>query len=242
MLSIAILDDERKVLDDYERIIPIWLKRNDIKGKIEVATTDPRLFMEEIREQKVNVCIIDINLKTETTGLQVAKCIRKENIQAEIIFATGLLEYIRDAFEVNAYNFIPKPINNQLEKCLVKLSKEIDSRIITKKTIDIKFGSNIYFVPLEEIMHIQRLKTKTIIQTINRRLEIYDSLEIIVERLNDERFKQCHRSIIVNQEHIDFIDIKNKTIVLKDGSRLEIGPKYYSNFKFKEDGGYCYAV
>ncbi len=242
MLSIAILDDDRKILDEYERIIPLILKRNNIKGKITIATTNYKLFLKELKNNNANVCLLDINLMDEINGMTVAKYIRKENINVEIILVTGFIEYIRKAFEVNAYDYISKPINNQLERSLCKLSKEIESRNVTRKTIDIKFGSNIYFIPLEDILHIQRVKTKTIIQTVSRRLEVYDSLEEMTARLNDDRFIQCHRAIIVNHDHIDYMDMKNKVVVLKDGTCLEVGPKYYSSFKSKDVWGNDYAV
>ena len=235
MLSIAILDDDRKILNEYEKHIPVWLKRNGIKGSIVIATTDYKQFMTEIRDQIVNLCILDVNLKSEVNGMYIAKCIRKENIKTEIIFSTGLLEYMPQAFDVNAYNFITKPINNSLEKSLIKLSKEIDNKTSIKKIIEIKFGTHIYFVPHEEIVYLQRIGTKTIISTQNHVLEVYDSLEALAEKLNNNHFRQCHRSIIINTDYIDYIDIKHKCISLKNGVQCEIGPKYYSNFKSKNE-------
>jgi DNA-binding LytR/AlgR family response regulator len=233
MLSIAILDDDMRVLEEYERSIPLWIRRNNIQGKIITATTDYKQFIREIRDQQANVCILDVNLRTDVNGITIARLIRKENIRIEIIFCTGFLEYMPQAFDVQAYNFVPKSNNAQLEHCLVKLANDIIRREAGIKTLEIKYGSRVYYVPHSEIVYIQRIGTKTIVNCTNKVLEIYESLEFIAEKLNNPRFRQCHRSTIVNIEFIDFVDTKQKYISLRNGSKCELGPKYYEMFKSK---------
>lgn len=230
MLSIAILDDNKKALADYNRLIPEWLKKNQIKGEIVVATSDYKEFLKEVKDQRVNLCILDINLHEEINGLYIAKYLRKEKIKTEIIFCTGMLDYISQAFDVGAYNFISKPLNNNLEKCLVRLSKEIDERETVKSIIEIRYGSKIYYVPVDTITHFQRIGSKTIITTTGRDLETYDSLETFILRLNDNRFVQCHRSTIINKDFLDYVDIKTKSIRLTTGFQCEIGSKFYPIF------------
>lgn len=241
MLSIAILDDNIKLLEEYEQLIPAWFDKNNIKGQIVVATTDYKEYIKEVRDLSANVCIIDINLRADVNGLYVAKCLRKEKLNVEIIFCTGLLEYMPQAFDVNAYNFIAKPVSHNLEKCLVKLNREIEARESSKRTLEIKFGSRIYYVPIETITHIRREGSKTIINTNNRVLEVYESLESLCLQINDKRFIRCHRATIVNKDFIDYIDKKNKNLVLTNGFKCELGSKFYSKFHIK-DRSDLYAV
>jgi two-component system response regulator AgrA len=230
MLSIAILDDNEKILREYERLIPELLKRNKIDGNIIISTSSYKEFLKKVKEQLVNVCIIDINLQDEVNGFYIAKYIRREKIRTEIIFLTGMLDYMSQAFDVGAYNFLPKPINNSLEKCLVRLSKELDERDNSKNTIMIRYGSRIFFVPIDSITHIQREGRKTIIYTTCRILETYDSLESITRRINDDRFIQCHRSAFVNRDFIEYVDLKARAVKLTTKGQIDIGSKYYSGF------------
>ena len=241
MLSIAILDDNMNMLEEYEKFIPACFNRNRIKGRIVTATADYKDFIREVRDQSANVCIIDINLRAEMNGLYVAKCLRKERIPTEIIFCTGLLEYMPQAFDVNAYNFIVKPVGSNLEKCLIKLNKEMSSRETGRRTLEIKFGSRIYYIPLDSITHIRHVGSKTVIHSANRVLEVYESLESLYRQLNDERFVQCHRAVIVNKEYIDYVDRKNRCLALTNGYTCELGMKYYAQFYVK-DRGDSYAV
>lgn len=226
MLSIAILDDNLRLLEEYDQLIPLWLKRNDIQGGIVLSTSDYKEFLRRVRDQAVNVCIIDINLRSEVNGLYIAKCLRKEGLPVEIIFCTGLLEYMPQAFDVSAYNFIIKPAGRNLEKCLVKLNSEIEARESGKKTLEIKFGTRIYYLPLDSITHIRREGSKTIINATNRILNVYESLESIAARLNDNRFLKCHRASIVNRDYIDYIDKKSKRLVLTNGYECELGSTF----------------
>lgn len=234
MLSIAILDDNIKLLEEYEQLIPAWFSKNNIKGQIVVATTDYKEFVKEVLDQTANVCIIDINLRSEVNGLYVAKLLRKEGVHTEIIFCTGLLEFMPQAFDVNAYHFIVKPVGRNLEKCLIKLNKEMETRENSKSTLEIKFGSRIYYVPMESITHIRREGSKTFINTIKGVLEVYKSLEALGIQINNENFVKCHRAIIVNRDFIKYIDKKSKSIVLTNGCKCEMGSKFISTFYHKE--------
>jgi DNA-binding LytR/AlgR family response regulator len=226
MLSIAILDDNIRLLEDYEQLIPVWFNKYNIKGRIIIATTDYKEFIRTVREQSVNVCIIDINLQSEVNGVYIAKCLRKEKIKAEIIFCTGMLEYMQQAFDVNAYHFITKPIGRNLEKCLVKLSKEIAERENSKNVVEIKSGFHVFYVPLDSISHICREGTKSIIYTSNRIIEVYDSLESLISQLKDMRFIRCHRAVIINKEYLDYIDKRNRRIFLTNGFKCKLGSTF----------------
>lgn len=234
MLSIAILDDNIKLLEEYERLLPALFEKNNIEGQIVIATSDYREFIREVRNQSVNVCIIDINLRSEVNGIFIAKRIRKEKLKTEIIFCTGMLEFMHEAFDVNAYHFVVKPISRNLEKCLVKLSKEIDERKKTNGIIEIKTGSRIYYIPLDSISHICREGAKSIIYTKKHILEVYESLESLLEQLNDERFIRCHRAIVINKSYLDYVDKKNKEIVLTNGFKCKLGIRYGTIFSQTE--------
>jgi DNA-binding LytR/AlgR family response regulator len=242
MLSIAILDDNLDVLNEYERKIPIWLKRNNIKGQIVIATNNYKEFLRVVRERVVNVCLLDINLNTEINGLYIASRIRSEGIETEIIFCSGMLEFISKAFDVNAYHFIIKPINNgALERCLIKLNNEIEKRLASKRTIEVKFGSRTYYVPIESIIYFSSDRDKLTVKTTARSIEINSSLGAFLNRIGDSRFIQCNKSTVINKDFLDYVDSKSKTVTLTTGFSSELGAKYGSNFN-NTGKGEAYAI
>ena len=85
----------------------------------------------------------------------------------------------------------------------VSQKNNMESNISRKKNLILKESLYVIFVPLNEIMFIERLGRKSIIHTINKEYATNDSLAKIYEQL-DVHFSFCHRSYIIN---IDFLEI-----------------------------------
>jgi two-component system response regulator AgrA len=228
MINIAVLDDEAYLVEEYANYINSWIERNEVDGNLVLATTSADEFLSIVSDRLVNVFIIDINLRKNTNGINVARQIRKLNDACEIIFLTGCLEYIQQAFDVHAYQFIAKPGLDILKRTLIALSKE--AMMHRNKCIDIKCGSQVFFVPVSEITHIEHLKNKTVVHTTDSEYPSYEGLEGLLKRINDRRFKRCHRSIFINISYLHCLDIKNKNLILKNGVCCNIGPKYYNTY------------
>ena len=230
MINIAVLDDEHELLAEYQKQIPYLLKKNKIDGELIIATDSPDEFLEKVKSRNINICILDINLRTNTNGMHIAKQIRENDFPCEIIFMTGFLEYTLKAFDVQAFNYIQKPGWDELEKTLVKY-KEQNVLRRAKKTVSIKCGSEVYFINCDDIFCIEHVGTKTTVYTSFSEYQTYEGLEELVKRIEDDRFTRIHRSAFINSEFIEKIDFKNKEVSLTNGSTYKIGPKFYDEIK-----------
>ncbi|RKJ30119.1 LytTR family transcriptional regulator, partial [Butyricicoccus sp. 1XD8-22] len=90
------------------------------------------------------------------------------------------------------------------------------SNIPVKRNLTIKNNCYIIFVPLTEIIFIERLNRKSVIHTINKQYETYESLFDLSQQL-DKNFCRCHKSYIVNVDYLEIIE--------------QIGQKYIGHFK-----------
>lgn len=231
MINIAVLDDELELIYDYEIKIPQILKKNNIKGSLKIATNSISKFLETVKSKTVNVCILDINLCSTVTGMNIANQLRLGDYPCEIIFMTSHFEYIKEAFDVQAFNFIQKPGWEDLERNIIKLSEK-DVKLQSKKAVGIKCGFDVVFIFHDDILCIEHIGTKTTIHTKSGgKHETYEGLEELITRINDDRFKRCHRSIFINTNYLQKIDVSNKEVILTDGSQYKIGPKYYPIFQ-----------
>ncbi len=231
MLKIAVLDDDPLTLERYSINIPNWIDKHKLNGDLVLVTSSYFELMEEINNNKINVCVIDISLSDDVNGMHVAQKIRAGNYEIEIIFVTKCLDFIKQAFEVKAYQFIYKPGLEELETTLIKLAHEKEAQ--NQPYIKIKCNSDIYFIPIADINNIEREKSRTVVHSEKGDYVTWEGIEEIVNRINDARFKRCHRSIFVNSQKIYKIDLKHKNILLKNGTNCDIGPKYYADF-YKE--------
>lgn len=232
MLKLSVLDDDPQMIEQYENIIPEWFKKNNLNGELVIATTSHTKFLEEIKSNTTNVCIIDINLKDNVNGMYIAEQIRKSHSTIEIIFVTGCLDFIQRAFEVRAYQFIQKPDMKLLEETIVKLSNEKES--LNQDYVEIKCNSEIYFIPINDINFIERLKRRTILHARTGDFVTYEGLEDLASRIGSKKIKRCHRSVFVNSDKIYCIDLKRKIITLQDSTTCDIGPKFFSDFHSTE--------
>lgn len=229
-LLIAIIDDDRDLLYYLENEIESIIAKNNLPAKIVCTTVKPLEFLSVVEEGKINVCFIDINLKSDVNGMYLAERIRSSSSHVEIIFITGHLQYMKNAFQVRAFDYIEKPATTEvLEKCLLRLHKELAScSYANKETVGIKSGPYIYYVSINDIMYIEHNGFKTIVHCKSRNIETYETLKNIVDRLPAVKFKQCHRSICVNTEYVD--RISSKEIYLTNGEICILSEKFRKEF------------
>ena len=110
-----------------------------------------------------------------------------------------------------------KILNDALQRTTQLINQNLKQpNIPVKKNLIIKNSSNIIFVPLSEIIFIERLDRKSVIHTINKQYETYESLFNLTQQL-DQNFSRCHKSYIVNVDYLEIIE--------------QIGQKYIGHFK-----------
>ena len=88
----------------------------------------PLRRIEYEEENVVDVLILDINLNTNISGIDLAKSIRQRNKNVYIIFSTGHLEYSLLAYSVKTFDYIAKPITiERLESTLNRLLEDLNN-------------------------------------------------------------------------------------------------------------------
>lgn len=238
MLNFAILDDDKNTVDELINTILNLIEKNKIDGEIITATTDNNKFLKAVYDNKVNCCIIDINLMDKTNGMSIAEKIREVNQDVKIIFYTACVHFIQVAYEVQAYWFVYKPRLDTLETVLLRLNREIKNQKQKVICIEVNSGEREsygqYFIPLKDIYYIECLNEKSYIHTVMYKTGkceyiTYETLKSLTKRINDNNFHQCHKSIIVNTEKI--LNKSTKYLTLQDGSVCDIGPSFRGYFK-----------
>jgi two-component system response regulator AgrA len=235
-LFFAILEDDKNLLKYYKVEIEKLLKAHGIPGEVVTAAQDPDVFMESVKSGRPNVCIIDINLKANTNGMQVALEIRKARIPVEIIFITGHLQYMKTAFLVRAFDYLEKPVTpERLAKCLLRLYKGMSTGDDTNQAvIKVKSGTSIYHIPVNEILFVEHCNYKSVVVTGSRKIETYETLANLAKELPGDRFRQCHRAIWVNTSFIDAVDLGENEIILKNGMKCSLGKTFRKEFSERE--------
>ena len=110
MLDFVLCDDNFNALTRLEKMLESLFIECKINARIALSTTNPEELTEFVKVNKVNVVFLDIDLKSNISGLDLADIIRKKDKNIYIIFTTGHLEYGLMAYKYKTFDYIPKPI------------------------------------------------------------------------------------------------------------------------------------
>jgi two-component system, LytTR family, response regulator len=204
-LKVLIAEDDftsRKLLKRFIDNLP------DYKVVGEVANGEE--FIRYVMTEKPDIALVDIGMPL-LNGMEAVKSCKELFPSLQVIFITGHDEYAVDAFNVRAVDYILKPIErNRLYAALERAARvsnhHINKEMTFKKNLMIKQQNNITFIPLEEILFIERMGRKSVIHTINQKFETNETLTSLDSTL-DSRFMTSHRSYIINLELLTRIEV-----------------------------------
>lgn len=225
MIKFALCDDNKNILDRLGKMLENIFVKNNYDASVTFTTSNTNDMLEFVRNNKVDVIMLDINLKSDKTGLHLAEAIRKINKDSYIIFTTGHLEYAMIAYKFKTFDYLAKPITyDRLEETIIRLFEDVNGQ--PKRYIRIDNKNTI--IDASEIQYIKRDGMKLIFHTSSRDYDAYSSFAKIENTL-PKNYKRCHKSCIANLSQIKDVEPVSGIITFKDGSTCEIGPKYKSD-------------
>ncbi|MBR3255948.1 MAG: response regulator transcription factor [Clostridia bacterium] len=226
MLNFIICDDNLKIVKKLTDMLENIFMQNNYEATVSFTTDNADKILEYVKLNKTDVVILDINLKSNKTGLEIAEEIRAQNKDIYIIFLTGHLEYALVAYKYKTFDYIPKPITQErLELTINRLFNDIYSK--PKKYI--KLDNKNTIIDEAEVNYIKRDGMKLVFNTNCRNYEIYSSFNKIQDKL-PENFVRCHKSYIINVDKITNVEPIRNRVFFNDNNFCDIGPKYKNDF------------
>ncbi len=169
--------------------------------------------VKQVEALKPHVVFLDVEMP-ELTGVECARQIQDIDPSTIIIFATAHDAYMSDAFEVYAFDYLVKPFKVErvlqtLERVRGRQSAPLAEKtsVAERKSIDgrmmLHHRDGVSFIDLKDILLVQREDCATVIYTEeDGRYVTSDSLAEMEERLQSDAFFRCHKSYIINLNHI----------------------------------------
>ena len=226
MLHFVICDDNLNILDKLEKMLENIFTKNNFEAEVSFKSDNSEDILDYIKRNPSDVFLLDINLKSSKTGLELAEEIRKVKKNSYLIFTTGHLEYAMVAYKYKTFDYIAKPITyDRLEDTIVRLFEDVNG--LNKRYLRIDNKNTL--VDESEIQYVKRDGMKLVFHTPSRDYDTYSSFNKFQDRL-PKTYIRCHKSCIANINQIKDIEPVSGTITFKDGSTCDIGPKYKSEF------------
>lgn len=207
MIKVCIIEDEPEIRKLLRRIVE---KQDGFtvvseNGDFASAVTD-------FTKYRPDVAFVDIDLAGES-GLECARVLTELNPKLKVIFATAHSEYMANAFEIYAFDYLVKPFD--VERVVKTLSRlkggafeagmEIHSEKQGEKLM-IKGREQIVFVDKKDIIFVERSDNSTRIITKEEVYKTSASLGSIEEKLDPKEFMRCHKSYVISLSRISKIE------------------------------------
>ncbi len=232
------------ILDDEPLAIISLKKRLESHPDIETVGEATRMnkAMEEVTALCPDILFLDIQL-AEGSGFDFLNNIR---FSGRVVFVTAYDKYAFRAFEVNALDYLLKPVSQErMDYTIEKLkSSGFNYHKSTTDSIEYKYSDRIFFterdqirfIPLESIIKISAARDYSFIETNDGKKNIImRSMYEWENRLPKDHFIRIHRSSIININYIERI-VRNSTstarIYLTDTKEpVSLSRSYYKNLK-----------
>lgn len=226
MLHFVICDDNLNILDKLEKMLENIFTKNAFDAKVTFKSDNSTEILNYVKNNQSDVLLLDINLKSNKTGLELAEEIRKIKKNSYLIFTTGHLEYAMMAYKYKTFDYIAKPITyDRLEDTIIRLFDDING--VNKRYL--KIDNKNTLIDESDIQYIKRDGMKLIFHTSSRDYDTYSSFNKFQDRL-PKSYIRCHKSCIANIEQIKDVEPVSGTVTFKDGDTCYIGPKYKREF------------
>ncbi|HAF29500.1 MAG TPA: DNA-binding response regulator [Bacteroidales bacterium] len=183
--------------------------------------------IEILSKKKVDLLFLDINMPG-ISGIEFLKSLSKP---PKVIFTTAYRNFAVDAFELDAIDYLVKPISFErflkaINKFLI-LEKKPETERLEKEQIKdyiiLKSDKKNYKIPFKDILYIESLDNYIKVYTSDFSIICYESLSGIEKELPDSDFIRIHRSFIVNYSKVE---VFTSAFVEIAGRRFTIGRNY----------------
>lgn len=167
--------------------------------------------------QKPEVVFLDIGIKGQN-GIECARILTDLNPKVKIIFATAHTEYMSEAFELYAFDYLVKPFDlERVKRTLGRIVEQMlpkecepEEKVLNMQhrqdKLLVKGKESMSFIHIPDIILIQRENNATVIYTAKDSYVTSVSMAELEKKLDPEQFLRSHKSYIINLSCISRIE------------------------------------
>lgn len=229
-MKALIIDDERLARQELRNLLQQF---SDIEIVAETGVAEEAL--ELIERENPDLLFLDIQMPG-MSGFQLLD--ELDGKAPQVVFVTAYDEYALKAFEVNALDYLMKPVEeNRLRDALDKVRKRlevqrqqaqpatVDDKLGISDQVFLKDGEKCWFVTLDNVRLFESEGNYIRVYFDDQRPLILKSLNALGERLSDKYFFRASRKHIINLRWIQKVETwfnGGLLVILKDGTKVEV--------------------
>ena len=236
-MKIVIVDDSRLARKELAELASAIPDANIVAEAVDVSSA-----VAAIDKYKPDLLLLDIHLP-DGDGFEV---LERSHHTPQVIFTTAYEQHALRAFEVNALDYLLKPITQDrllaaVERCLQKTSNTTNTPVTTKTRNDqifVRDGEHCHFIRLNDLRLITVEGNYVRLFFLNTKALLARSMNYVEERLDPAAFFRANRQQIVNLDYIANIEPwVNEGLLLKltDGTQVEVSRRQAKELRQRLD-------
>lgn len=215
-MKIAVCEDNKEELDWLCQTIHGWCLENKVSAEI-IPFADAASFSFLLSDVVFDALFLDIKMPGED-GLALAKRLRKEAYDMSIVFVTGEKEYMMEGYEVEAVNYLLKPVEvDKVFQCLERIYQKYHKQ---EPFVVLKTGETTVKLLQREIYMVEVFGHTLVYTTEKGTFEVISSMKEAKQELQENLFVICHRGVLINLMYVESIG-KNSLILSDDKKDFE---------------------
>lgn len=221
MIRIAVCEDEQILLEQLTDDIKKILNEHSVIYSIKAYSNGSALLVREA----FDIVFLDIAMKP-IGGLELARRLRARGDISRLVFITAHSQYAIDAYDVQAYHYLIKPVDlKKLEAVILGLCTLLKGEY--EHALAIRQGTTVRRIPFEQILYLEAMNRKVYLHKKEESFSFYGKLDELEPALPDTFFR-CHRSFIVNLDHVQHY--KKEEVWLDNEDIIPLSRRRYQAF------------
>jgi two-component system, LytTR family, response regulator LytT len=218
-LKCIIVDDEplqQEILKDYIAEISGLELIHLFNDGVEVA--------EFLKSNKVDLIFLDINMP----GINGVDLVKRLINPPAVIFTTAYPEYAVEGFNLDAVDYLLKPISySRFSKAVEKFLRSPDITNDNEDFILVKSGKKEFRVKIENILYIESMGDYVRMVTSNQAIITHGTMQQFLDMLPNSQFCRIHKSYLVNIGKVEYFE---GNVVCISGKKLSLGKTFKETF------------
>ena len=212
MYRIALVEDDEKFRNNFEKLISEFQTENH-SFYIDQFTS----AVEFLKSFKSDYDLIFLDIRMPIiSGMECARQIRSKDPEVLIVFVTSLAQYAIEGYQVNAFDYLLKPLDQASFKIkFTRILHKLDNSN-KKNYLILPSSDGIVKISLQNIIFIETQSHALIFHTKIGDFKKYDSLSAYEEKLKEFNFVRCNSCYLVNLDYVKYVDRENLSLIMTE--------------------------
>lgn len=218
MIHIAVCDDKKSMSEKIAKMAEDFFRKKNIDISIAEYSSGEALLESN---EKTDILFLDIGMQG-MDGIEAARRLREREFHGFLIFITVLKEMVFRSFEVQPFDYLVKPVEEAcFENTMERLFLSLQDRCSPEKaSLLVRKGCESNIISFEDIIFCEIIDRKVYLYlTSGEVVDYYERIENL-ERKLDGRFFRCHRSYLINLNHLK--SYRNNIAYMADGKEIPV--------------------